>query len=310
MTHNETKVLRWKSVHCRADGMQWPGEIDIDEFTQYIFPAISIEEKTLASTLTKLGILRVTTSGIYLTQVIFRHVSPQERIVLAAIEENEIVLVMYHESGRWSLLNLQIIENGQDVISEGEEISLPLEPTSIKLVVSSQRTPALTGLLQSSKEGGFQSYCFLGFRFGKKMFIYGLSSPSPPSLVHEFSIEENVNEMIDESRISDIHCMETLIHKDQAYLLWGMRHGVIITYKLQFSNNQWTFSDPKSTKLGDSHIDFISGPYRRDEDKLFVACEYLWEIHLLNGELQINEVLFDDFRVVILPSIGVLELIC
>jgi hypothetical protein len=60
-------------------------------------------------------------------------------------------------------------------------------------------------------------------------------------------------------------------------------------------------SSLQNTKFGHSPVEFISATHGKNESQnasLFVMCEYLWEIRLKNGELELHEVLFDDFRIV------------
>ena len=63
------------------------------------------------------------------------------------------------------------------------------------------------------------------------------------------------------------------------------------------------FTNKQITKFGNSQIEFISATHdANDKTSVFLASDYLWELRLKDGELKIDEVLFDDFRMVMLQA--------
>lgn len=298
MTHNDTKLLRWRSSTPRTNGLLWTGDLDIDDFTQHLSLSYPFSEATLATGLTDNGILIVTSSGVYLGDI-SRRWGPQERIVQAAVVGSEIALVIYSESGQWRLLALQVIQTGSEVtLQEDKSTILPREPTAIKLFLNSN-SPTFATLISramESHEEYYLKYCFIALRCPPAIQIYGVDDQIPV-MVYECELTRNKEQ--EDPRASEIHSMDILLEKDgKAFLLVGLRHGIIMSFLIEFWE-QWKFLDAETTKLGESPVEFISSTFNRgDESKVFAMCEYLWEIRLEKGELQVDEVLFDDFRMV------------
>jgi hypothetical protein len=302
MTHNETKFLRWTSPTPRANGRLWTGDLDIDDYTQNLSTSYVISESTLATGLTKNGIIQVSPSGIYLGDRVWRRAGPEERIVQAAIVGSEIVVVVYDESGQWNLVSLQIIQSGSEItLVETPSVALPREPTTLKLFINHD-APKYTNLIRRGfepQEMVCSKYCFVAFRFPRKINIYGLIDKIEPFVAYELELDQEHLMEPDDPQTSEIHSMELLVEGGtHSYLLVGLRNGLMMNFRVEFWE-QWNFFDTEITKLGSSPVEFISGTHtRKEENRVFAMCEYLWEICLKNRELGIEEVLFDDFRVV------------
>jgi hypothetical protein len=299
MTHNDTKILRWRSTTPRTNGLLWTGELDIDDITQQLSVSYPISEATLATALLDYGILIVTPSGVYLGDV-SRQWGPQERIVQATIVESEVALVIYNEIGQWRLLTLQIMQNGSEIsFQEYKSTILPREPTAIKLFLSSN-SPAFETLIRrgnKTDEDIYLKYCFIALRYPPAIQIYGIDERSPPYRVYDLELTRGTFQ--EDPLASEIHSMELLLENTgRTYFLIGLRHGLVMNFHVEFWE-QWNFFDDETTKLGESPVEFITSTYqRKDESRVFAMCEYLWEIRLENKELGIDEVVFDDFRMV------------
>ena len=302
MTHNETKFLRWTSPAPRANGMLWTGDLDIDDHTQNLSTFYVISESTLATGLNNNDIVQVTPSGVYLGEGLCRRAGPQERIVQAAIIGSEIALVVYNENGQWNLVSIQIVRDGSEIsLVETPSMLLPREPTAIKLFIC-QDAPKYTNLIRRGFEPEdivCSKYCFVAFRFPRKINIYGLIDKMEPFVAYELELDQEHLMEPDDPRASEIHSMELLVEGGtHSSLLVGLRNGLMMNFRVEFWE-QWNFFDTEITKLGSSPVEFISGAHaRKEENRVFAMCEYLWEICLKNRELGIEEVLFDDFRVV------------
>jgi hypothetical protein len=130
----------------------------------------------------------------------------------------------------------------------------------------------------------------------------------------EFQLEPDMlHTDLEDPMASEIHSIDHLYsqHQGQSYLLLGMRHGYMISCKLRrrSENNDnvpLLEVEARANKFGQSQVEFISATHddfeesrgRYERCSVFVRCEYLWQITLQDGELRIDEVLFDDIRTV------------
>jgi hypothetical protein len=88
------------------------------------------------------------------------------------------------------------------------------------------------------------------------------------------------------------------------YVLVGLRDGHLMSAKIEGpTESSPEFKNSKFTSLGTSQVEFISTTQlvniEEDGVGIFVFCERLWELTGRNGVLQINEVLFDAYRMVV-----------
>jgi hypothetical protein len=277
--------------------LSWAGDLDIDDYTAHLSATYPISEATLTTALTDNGILIVTSSGVYLGKF-SKKWNVQERIVQASIVGSEIALVIYDEIGQWRLLALHILQNGSEIsLLEGMSVPLPREPTVAKLFPGSA-SPTFATLSRGydSRENFSQNCCFVALRSPPAILVYALDENLSPNLVYELNCKPPKEQ---DSPTSEIHSLEILLERGgPAYLLVGLRHGLLKTFRVDFSQ-QWNFFNEKITRLGESPVEFISATHEvKDHTNVFAMCDYLWEIRLEKVNLQIDEVLFDDFRMV------------
>jgi Mono-functional DNA-alkylating methyl methanesulfonate N-term len=137
MTFNETKFLRWTSLSPRKDGTSWIGDLDIDDYTANLSSSLRIAEPTLATGVTKGGIVQVTPAGVFLESGDHRLLGNQERVVHASVIDDHIALVVYNSEPSWTLVYTQVLrdETSQEFLSAGISYNLPGEPSAIKLFV-------------------------------------------------------------------------------------------------------------------------------------------------------------------------------
>lgn len=299
MTHNESKFLRWTSSGRREDGGLWAGELVIDDYTQ-TFESLLGSEATLATSLTAIGILQVTPSGVYVTDKVFRQFSPHSRIIHASVVDSDIALVIYNETGYWSLLHMQLEQvDGVFRFSIRESVVLPREPSAVKLSIN--KNNHLSRLLNN--DAPYESkICLLAFRFPRKVVMYQLHNEIDPTILGECALDPELSQDVpDDPRASEVNSIDLLCDSVTTIIYLGLRHGMVMS--IDITNGFETLS-LQNTKFGHSPVEFISTTHTKNESEntsLFVMCEYLWEIRLKNGELELHEVLFDDFRIVLPP---------
>ena len=138
----------------------------------------------------------------------------------------------------------------------------------------------------------------MAFRFPRTIHFYGLDAIAA-QLVYELEIDEDHIQDPEDPYASEIHSMEILIEDEvPAHLLAGLRNGLFMNIHMRFEK-EFLFFTREITRLGNSPVEFISGSHgRKNENQTFAMCEYLWEVRLEDKELKIEEVLFDDFRIV------------
>ena len=142
MTYNETKILRWTSPEPRSNNMIWSGDLEIDDITPTLANHLSLSEPTLATSLVAGSILQITPSGMYFNDTVRKQVSAQERIVQASVVGKDIILVVYNDSGVWTLWSITVDVTHPSEGSQGDDISfsfkgqidLPREPSAIRLI--------------------------------------------------------------------------------------------------------------------------------------------------------------------------------
>ena len=296
MTHNESKFLRWTSSDRREDGGLWAGELVIDDLTQ-TFTALVSSEATLATSLTAIGILQVTPSGVYVTDKVFRQFSPHSRIIHASVVDSDIALVIYNEAGYWSLWHMRLEQiDGIFQFSAGESVVLPREPSAIKLSIN--KNNHLSRLLNN--DSAYESkMCLLAFRFPRKVLVFQLHNSIDPTVLGECALDPELSQDVpDDPRASEVNSIDLLCDSVTTLIYLGLRHGMVMSIDI---TNGFETSSLQNTKFGHSPVEFISATHAKNESEntsLFVMCEYLWEIRLKNGELELHEVLFDDFRIV------------
>jgi len=293
MTHNESKFLRWTSPGRREDAGLWAGELVIDDYTQTFATLIS-SEATLVTSLTEIGILQVTPSGVYLTDTVSQKFSPHSRIIHASIVDGHIVLVTYNESGYWSLVHMQLQQvDGTFQLSAGESVVLPREPSAVKLAVNNNH---LSKFLANNDA----KICLLAFRFPRKVIMYGIHNDMDISILGECALDPELSQDVpDDPRASEVHSIDLLCDSSRIMIYLGLRHGMVMSIDI---TNGFETSSVQNTKFGNSPVEFISATYIKtpgENTSLFVMCEHLWEIQLKNGDLELHEVLFDDFRIVV-----------
>jgi len=146
---------------------------------------------------------------------------------------------------------------------------------------------------------------FVAYHYPRKLVIHHLTDTMDP--ITQFHLDpETPNDTPEDPRASEIHSIDVIYGQGHTYVLLGMRHGSMISCKLDRMDNSISFVEPQTTKFGQSQVEFITathdevqrnlGPMERNS--VFVRCEYLWQITLKDGVLKINEVLFDDIRMV------------
>lgn len=142
MTYNETKVLRWTSLASRTNHRIWSGDLEIDDITPTLSDHLMLSEPTLATSFVAGGILQVTPSGLYFSETVRRQVSAQERIVQASIVGKDMILVVYNDSGIWTLWSVSVEANqsaegtpdaGVSFLFRGQT-ELLREPSAIRLL--------------------------------------------------------------------------------------------------------------------------------------------------------------------------------
>jgi hypothetical protein len=297
MTHSETLILRWTSKTSRAPGEPWSGDLDIDDVT----PAeMRTSEPTLAAGLISGDVIQVTPSGVYLSQDVSRQYTGGERIVHASILEAIIAHVIYHPSTGWRLLYAYVID-GKKQITVGAPIPLEGEPSVIKLLTLLYGT-----LLHSnvSVNGAKTYFCLVAFRTPRKVAIFpvqpGISEP-----VGQLEMDKFIS-VGDEPQTSDIHSIESLQTRGEGtsntFILFGMRHGLMMSCRLSIGNSNQQggmFLELKTTKFGNTQVEFLSVTRDvKDKRSVFLSCGHVWEITANGVGLDVNEVLFDDFRMV------------
>jgi hypothetical protein len=102
----------------------------------------------------------------------------------------------------------------------------------------------------------------------------------------------------------EIQSLECISMGQDLYALIGLRDGHLLTAKIEGPTDPSPeFKKFKFTSLGTSQVEFISTTQlvniEEDGVSVFVFCERLWELTGRNGVLQINEVLFDAYRMVV-----------
>jgi hypothetical protein len=276
MTHNETKVLRWSSSTPKINGVPWTGVLDmaIDDCTAQLSPSYHFSESTLAVSLTDNGLLQVTSSGIYLGDVLTFNVNPDERLVQAAIVGEFIAIVVYSQSqSHWSLITYHLTETS---LHPSDQLILPREPTAIMSSFTSPTT----------------HHTFLSYRQPPEIQIYSSALQSAPQLTT----------LPIDSPDTEIHSIELLFCRpDMGHLLIGTRHGLVLAFRLVIRSGRFDFPEHSVMSLGNAPVEFIP---QVGGTGLFAMSGFLWEIEVeqewLEG-LKVREVLFDDFRVVIPP---------
>jgi hypothetical protein len=149
MTYNETKILRWTSTEPRSNNTIWSGDLEIDDITPTLATHLMLSEPTLATSFVAGSILQITPSGIYFNETVRRQVSAQERIVQASVMGKDMILVVYNDSGVWTLWSVSVVvdqpdegsPNGGISFSFNGQTELPREPSAIRLF-HFQYTPA------------------------------------------------------------------------------------------------------------------------------------------------------------------------
>ena len=298
MTHNESKFLRWTSPDHRQD--LWAEELVIDDYTQS-FAALVGSEATLATSLTSTGIIQVTPSGVYVTDKVFRQLSPQSRIIHASVVDSVVALVVYNESGYWSLVHMQLQQTSDDFqLSIGDSVVLPREPSAIKLFID--KNNHVSGLRNNGMTDK-STLCLLAFRFPRKIIMYQIQNEMDPRIVGQCALDPELSQDVsDDPRASEVNSIGLVCDASTTLIYLGMRHGMVMSIDI---TNGFEASPLQSTKFGNSSVEFISATHtlnERENASLFVMCEYLWEIRLKNGKAELHEVLFDESRIVSFPS--------
>ena len=139
-------------------------------------------------------------------------------------------------------------------------------------------------------EGVSAKYCFIAFRFPRRINIYRLIDQFEPFVASELEVDQEPLMEPDDPRASEIHSMELLVEGEtHSYFLVGLRNGLMMNFRVEFWG-KWHFFHREITKLGSSPVEFISGVHgRKEENTVFAMCEYLWEISLKDQGLGIDE---------------------
>lgn len=142
-------------------------------------------------------------------------------------------------------------------------------------------------------------FCFVAFRFPRKVVLYQIHENAVPQAMGELALDcDPSTDNADDLRASEIHSIDILDANGVSYLLLGMRHGMVISCRVE-KTDTISFSDIQITKFGNSQVGFISAMHTTsDKSHLFLTSDYLWEVRLKNGQLENDEILFDDFRTV------------
>ena len=157
----------------------------------------------------------------------------------------------------------------------------------------------LIGRDQSSDKLATTRFCFVAFRFPRKVVLYQIHESAAPQAMGELALDcEPSTDNADDLRASEIHSIDSLEANGVFYLLLGMRHGMLISCRVEKTDTV-SFSDIQITKFGNSQVGFISAMHSTsDKSHLFLTSDYLWEVRLKNGQIENDEILFDDFRTV------------
>lgn len=146
MTYNETKLLHWDSPTSRKSGEIWSGYLDIDDLTET--KAIMTSEPTLACSLFRGSMVQITPKGVYLNGIAAKEVNTYERIVHADILEQNLALVIYHQTGNCTLVHLRLVEESSLETTIGlpelQETQLPREASTLKLLKYGYSTSVVT----------------------------------------------------------------------------------------------------------------------------------------------------------------------
>ena len=300
MTHDETKILRWASAEARKDGSTWAGDLDILDLTPSMSALIMTAEATLASSLIEDCLVQVTASGIYTTGSSGRRFTEEERIVQASIASPNVALVIRRETGEWNLVLMELVRDNELSplsISQRHFFSLPREPTAVKVVCYGSSTDLFSQSSDEAIQGFSFAFCFVALRSPRLLLVYRIPKNFPPTLLGTVAIDsDTLADEPEDPTASEIHSIELIHDHNQSFLLLGMRHGFVVSFEVHLVDD-FSFNTKRTTKFGSSQVEFISAAHHMfQKTSVFLTCEYLWEIRLDGGQLEIYEVLFDDFR--------------
>lgn len=145
--------------------------------------------------------------------------------------------------------------------------------------------------------------CVLAFRFPRKLTFWRVRDDIAPDIVREFPIDEETSHIVpDDPRYSDIHSIDLIRSGGVSHLLMGLRQGSMMSYRMVITEKKLAFFDAQIIQFGNSQVDFIAAIHNNcEKERVFVTCGYLWEVRMEDGLLKIDEVLFDDCRMVLKP---------
>lgn len=151
---------------------------------------------------------------------------------------------------------------------------------------------------------------FIAYRNPRKVFMYHWKDLLEESA--DFQLDpETLHTNSEEPLASEVHSIDFVFSQGQSFLLLGMRHGYMISCKLERDFNDkdslaFFRIEAQANKFGQSQVEFITATHddfeesqgRYEKSRVFVKSDYLWQISVQDGELRIDEVLFDDIRMV------------
>jgi hypothetical protein len=146
---------------------------------------------------------------------------------------------------------------------------------------------------------------FVAYRYPRKVVMYELNESI--DAIPETQLDLKIwDSLLEDPQASEIHSIDIIYGQGQGFILLGMRNGYMISCHLERKDTSFSLDAPYPTKFGECQVDFITATHDEYESlqgekqggSVFVRCEYLWQISLENGSLRIDEVLFDDIRMV------------
>lgn len=146
--------------------------------------------------------------------------------------------------------------------------------------------------------------CLVGLR--SRVLLYCLDSPSKCVAEYSDQGETPSPHLSDGTGYFEVHSLECMSVGPDLYVLIGMRNGELRTAKIEGPLSSFpAFKGWVYTVLGNSQVEFIPTNQHVNIEKdgvgVFVCCERLYELNGRNGvEVQLNEVLFDAYRMVVL----------
>jgi hypothetical protein len=93
--------------------------------------------------------------------------------------------------------------------------------------------------------------------------------------------------------------MQVISDSQVCYVLIGMRSGDMASVQFVYAPAEHTFVNLLLTRVGNTPMEFLLGPAEDGvRDYAMGISTSLWEVRIRDGGLDINEILFEDYRCV------------